>query len=441
MSPRSAPLLLAACLAALAACAPAPHRPNVVVVVIDTLRADRLPFYGYGKDTAPYLGEWARRGVVFDRAWSASSWTAPSTASLFTSVYPIQHGVTVGLKLYEDVKRRQDPSITLNRIPDELETLPVFLRDLGYRTFGITDNPNVVEREGFERGFDRFRNFDYAGGEQVNAVLERWLDEIRAAPRAFVYLHYMDPHWPYHERQPWFEPPAPGDEVARVHALYDSEIRYVDECIRQAFERLGVDEEWVVVLTSDHGEELLQRGSLQHDFKLYSELTHVPLIVNHPGAEPVRRRVGANVSLLDVLPTLREILGAPASDQDEGVSLVPYYLDEALPGERTIFSMRSRLEVRGGQRLRAVVHGQRKLILGEQEGDAAEYRELYDLDRDWAETRNLAAEDAGSADELATRWRRFEADARRWERDAREVRLDPDEVESLRGLGYVEDER
>jgi len=419
------------------ACRPAePRLPDVVVVVVDTLRADRLPFLGYGRDTAPFLSSWAERSIVFENAWSTSSWTAPAMASVFTGVYPNQHGVVLGRNAFLRLSA-EDPTMELNRIPDALETMPEMMRRLGYRTFGVADNPNLCAEEGFESGFDRFEGFDYEGAEAVNAVVERWREEIAAAEPSFVYLHYMDPHRPYHEREPWFE--DPGDEraarepFARPSEAYDSEIRYLDERIAQAFELLGVDERTVVVFAADHGEEFGDHGRGNHLFQLYSELTRVPLFVHHPGIEPRRRRVEGNVSLVDVLPTLRAILGEPPAEQDEGRALTESWLGEREPGvlgERTLFAMRTSP---AGNRIRSAVRGGFKYV----HTLPSNRRELYDLAADPGELRNLIDERADIAQRLQEALERFEAGARRWEASSTQVELTEEELRSLERLGYA----
>lgn len=417
------------------------RRPDVIVVVIDTLRADHLPWHGYPKLTAPYLNELAQKGVVFDRAWSASSWTAPSTASIFTGVYPNQHGVTAGLKLVLNHNREnQDQSIELNRIPDSLETLPLFFRDLGYRTYGLTDNPNIQAAEGFDRGFDRFKNFDYKNARHMNVELAKWAQEIRASEEpTFTYLHYMDPHYPYVKRDAFYQAPAdPGDPVAELKAVYDSEIGFLDALLRKALESIGFDEQTILVVTADHGEELMQRGDLQHDFKLYSELIHVPLFIVQPGIEPKRKRVVQNVSTLDILPSLREMLGISPSKQDQGRSLLPYYLDAEQPEDRVIFSMRSRLEALGGEKKRAVIYGKHKLILTQSK--RPEFLELYDLEQDPKELVNLAQTQPEFAAELRERWLQFEAGASTWTGERVRIAVDEEMESSLTNLGYTDGE-
>jgi len=430
------------------ACSSEPPGPNVVLVVIDTLRADHLPFYGYENQTAPYLDSLAARGVVFERAWSTSSWTAPATASIMTGLYPNQHGVTQGMKLVQTMQQEGATTLTLNRIPTAIETVPKLMKSRGYRTFGITDNPNICKEEGFEGGFDRFKNFDYRNAPLVNRTLANWSDKIKSSDGWFVYLHYMDPHFPYYEREPWYQAPPPGHdknatsererEIPTLRATYDSEINFVDHHIRQALELLEVDEETVIVIVADHGEELMQRSNdKQHEFKLYSELTHVPLVIVHPGAQLTRSRVPHTVSIIDILPTLREIIGAPASSVDAGESLVPYYTSPGeLPDDRPVFAMRERLEVLGGQKKWAIMQRDDKLILTENEHGAKAV--LYDMGSDWGELRDISKENLIRVAELKADLAEMREQAQLFDPEQVELELSEEQEDNLEMLGYLE---
>ncbi len=442
-----------ACALLAAACSngePQKAAPNVLMVVIDTLRADHLPFYGYSEQTAPFLDRIAKQGVVFERAWATSSWTAPATASIFTGLYPNQHGVTQGMVLVNNVRATGDPTITLNRIPDAIETVPELMKSRGYRTYGIADNPNICEEEGFESGFDRFQNFPNLDATAINQTLRGWSEEIRSAPSWFVYLHYMDPHYPYQKRERWYKDPAQGElagtfkterelEIADLLATYDSEINYVDHHIRKAFRLLDVNEETIVFFIADHGEELKQRSDIsQHDFKLYSELTRVPFFIIHPGVTRARNRVSHAVSAIDVLPTLREMIGAPPSEIDAGESLVPYYTRDELPADvRPVFSMRERMEVLGGQKIWAVIRGDKKLILTENKTGLE--TELYDLEADWLELENIAESDPTVVTELSAGLKEMRERALRFDPEEIQLELSEDEEQTLRDIGYVED--
>jgi arylsulfatase A-like enzyme len=412
----------------LSACSSRPSRPDVVVVLIDTLRADHLSFYGHERETAPFLAELAAGGVVFENAWAPSSWTAPSTASLFTGVYPDQHGVTTGLWVHERYGL-DELGVPIGRLPEELQTLPELMRSLGYRTFAITDNRNICEDAGFARGFDRFANFHYAGAEKVNEVLDGWADEITASESSFVYLHYIDPHQPYHAKQPWMPPGDPDQRVVR----YDSEIGYVDHHIGLALERIGVDEDTLVIVVADHGEEFGDHGDYGHRLnKLYGELTRIPLVVRQPGVAPTRSRVAEHVSLLDVLPTLRQILGAPASTNDMGRSLTDYFVGGPAPEPRTIFSMRTWIRPERQERKWAVVRGRHKYVFAD-----SGTRELFDLVDDPGEQRNLWTEGSDVARSLQSAWDAFAASAPVWTAATAEVRMTEQDIETLEALGYT----
>lgn len=438
----------------------APDLPDVVLIVVDTLRADRLPFHGCERDNAPFLSSLAETAHVFDNAWSTSSWTAPSTASILTGLYPFQHGVLTGLIHYQH-DSGQDAEVRLNRLPDEALTIAESLRELGYRTFGVTDNPNITERMGFDQGFDRFAQLDYEGAEAVNEQLLAWEDELRGGGPFFVYLHYMDPHAPYNRRTPWFDAayPAPvtprrtaeGEALAERKArsilrrganrklpplaaedplrwlsnAYDSEIRHMDEHVQEIFERLEIGDDALVVFTADHGEEFLDHGGLAHGFQLYSELVQVPMFVRIPG-DAAQTRSGNAVTTVDILPTLCALLGAPGDQRSTGVNLLE-------SSERTLYA--SRDAERGERSLRALVRGHHKLVVTRPEGAL----ELYDLSVDPGEQRDLAQEQPELTATMKAELERIETASPRLTRQFSDpVTLSEAELEKLGALGYVE---
>lgn len=422
--------------AGLLACGSARWDGNVVLVVIDTLRVEGLPFHGGPESRAPFLNALARQGLVFEEAWSASSWTAPATASLFTSTYPNEHGVIMGLRVYE-TQKTEEQQIRLNRIPESLETLPVLMKAQGYRTFGISGNLNVDAAMGFSRGFDRFEMVDYLKGRDGRTLVSRlleWHDEIRASQPFFLYVHFMDPHEPYRRHAEWIPADAPPrpDRGMEDRTAYDSEIGLVDQELARLFRELPLDDALVIV-TSDHGQEFDDHGGFGHGFQLYSELTRVPLLLRHP--ELGSGRVSRSVSNLDILPTLRALLGAPASSQDRGVPLV----GPRAPGEdedRALFAMRSRIFGRGATYKRAVVNGDLKLVVTEPAG----LSELYDLAADPREQRDLSEvrpDDVRALrallDEQASA-----ADSSLYEA-ADPLHAGPEMIEMLERLGYVEE--
>ena len=383
---------------------------------------------GYPKETAPFLASLAGDGVVFEHAHSTSSWTAPATASLFTSLLPIQHQLTTGLRVSKALEQE------VQKLPPEVETLPELFARNGYRTFGVTDNLNISNRQGFERGFDRFRSHQYKGAPTVNAKLLEWKEEIDAAERAFVYLHYMDPHEPYQVREPWFVGDASTGHNTR--AAYESEISYVDDHIARLFHEMGWGDDVLVVLTSDHGEEFHEHGAEGHGTALYGETLNVPFVVSWPAVLGPRRVTG-RVSTLDLLPTLRGLLGLTSEAQHEGRDLSSVLVG-AEPEARPLYAHLSQTHpqlVRAGDELllRALIEEDWKLILS---GHAEP--ELYQLRDDPRETKNLASEQPDRLQALRSRLEALEANARRFEATRETTSLTEEEREHLQDIGYGE---
>jgi arylsulfatase A-like enzyme len=427
-------LALAAAAAAVAALlAPAPEaarpRPNVVVLLVDTLRADHLPAYGYGKDTAPFLSRLAERAVVFDAAQSTSAWTAPATASLFTSLHPFQHHVDTGFMVTQQM-REVGQEIRLNRLPADVPTMPEAMRAAGYTTFGIAANVNIGQVMGFSRGFHRFRHFP----EDVPATVlgekaAQWGRGMRASRPYFLYMHFLDPHAPYRQNPPWFA--ATGDAAADRVAAYDSEIRLVDSVIERLHRALEWDRDTILIVVADHGEEFGDHGGRGHGQTLFSEMLHVPMIVHAPGRF-APRRVAEPVSLLDVLPTLREIAGAPAEARDEGRSLRPLLEGGAQDPERRSLLAHLLRRDQSDRLLHSVRRGRWKYIEGTRDPEL-----LFDLARDPGEQSNLVAARPALAGHLRENLRGTVRGARTFAGSQGTTIMDPATAETLRSLGYV----
>jgi arylsulfatase A-like enzyme len=432
-------LVAAACAGCRAGSGPSPspsatpdRRPNIVLVVVDTLARDHLPFYGYPKDTAPFLSELARQGVVFERAHSTSTWTAPATASIMTSMYPPQHGVTHGLMATRRLQR-QSETVRLNRLPDEAETLAETLLTGGYATFAVAENVNISASLGFQQGFLRFRNLrKESGADALNRRLFNWTGQLRSTRPYFLYLHYLDPHEPYTPRAPWYDASQTGD--ARQASAYDSEISFVDRQLRLAWERLGWERDTLLVVTADHGESFGRRGFAGHGHTLFGEVLDVPLLVVFPDRRQAGRRVTERVNHLDLAPTLADFAGLPRRPQHEGRSLLPLLAGGAAPASRALFAHLHRRQPNGQElELHAVIDGDWKLIAGP--GRAPQ---LYDLGSDPGERRDLAPAQPERVADLERRWSAFLSGARRVAAQAQELELDAEARERLRALGYVQ---
>jgi len=405
-------------------------RPNIVLICVDTLRRDHLPFYGYGKQTAPFLSSLAARGVVFEHAYSTSAWTAPAAASLFTGLYPLQHGVVTGRFAVRKLRKGGIP-MRLNRIPGTAETIPEALKAAGYSTFGVVQNSNIRPELGFDAGFDLFRPLNPAKeADVITAELRELRDRILSRPPYFLYLHYMDPHEPYSKRRAFFDAAARGP--ARRISAYDSEIHHADLHLRQASELLGWERQTLLVFTSDHGEELGERGFWGHARSLHAETLNVPLLVFGPGVPALRVR--ERVSHVDVLPTLREVSGAPAAPGLAGLSLWRLIREEAtrLP-ERTLFAdFWQAPDGRAEPQQRVAIRGAWKRLEGEPSGPL-----LFNLDLDPFERTNRIGLAPQVAEELRLALEGFESQARRLEPEYAETLLDEKTNEELRALGYV----
>jgi arylsulfatase A-like enzyme len=361
-----ASLFLASCALALgvAAACRREARPagRFVLISLDTLRADHLGAYGYGRPTSPFLDALAGRATLFENAVVALPGTLPSHMSMFTGLYPPEHGV------YPE-----------KSLASAIRTLPEVLHGEGFRTGGHTEGGYVAGRYGFSRGFDEWSDESpmvegpkglVKSRDAVKRTFRLGLEFLRRARRRdafFLFLHTYSIHDPYdppeeYRARYWSGPPPDGafppsgadlaaynlgqrDLVPRAveyyRALYDAQIRYTDDVLRDFFEGLaglGLKDSVTVVLTSDHGEEFLEHGKLVHE-QVYPECLHVPLVVLRPG-QRAGRRVSALVRTIDLAPTLFELAGIPPARWPpvSGRSLVPLLRGETGPAERDAYA-------------------------------------------------------------------------------------------------------
>lgn len=436
MKPHGSLLAILACLGT--ACGQqvqAHSAPNVVFIVIDTLRAADLPLDGASPETAPFLDALSRNSVVFDNAFSASSWTAPATASIFTSRYPNEHGVTQGYMASKKAMRK-GLALELNKVPQSIESLPVFMRNQGYSTFGVTANINIDEPLGFDRGFDYFqlmKGFGETDSDNVYEQLMEWKEQIKGAQPAFIYLHLMDPHEPYIRHEAWVDADAavPADPLDD-HVAYRSEIRKVDEYLRRMLEELDLGDDTVIILTADHGQEFRDHGGTGHAMSLYSELTKVPMLVQIGKNGPTGHS-SANVSNMDLLPTLRELLATPAVAGEQGESLLDV-MEELERGPRSLFSMRSIRHGKDVRRMRSIISGSYKAIQYQHDDRVL----LFNLDEDPGEKKNLARK---QPDRLREMLEEMDAqDARALQSSIFEAgvqNLSVEDLERLQKIGYT----
>ncbi len=318
---------------------PRDERPDVFVFLLDTLRPDHLSCYGYERETTPHIDAFAAEGVRFENAFSAAPWTDPSIAALFTGLHPSDLWEP---GLHEDIIKKV--------LPDGVRTLAELLADEGYFTVAASDHPGIRATR-FGRGFDVFNHMYAALGpmdgwrqtptETVLEELRGLLHQRRPGGRLF-YVHLIYPHRPYAAPAPFateFGPPAVGETEAEREGMinmYDGEIRRTDELLGTFFADLraaGVDRSSIQVILSDHGEGFWEHDGLEeHGNSLYNELLRIPLILRAPGRLPAGRSVTDLVGIVDVLPTLLDLVGAEAPEHCRGTSLLDTLAGEARPG-------------------------------------------------------------------------------------------------------------
>ncbi|HKH46087.1 MAG TPA: sulfatase-like hydrolase/transferase [Thermoanaerobaculia bacterium] len=410
------------------------HPPNVLFILVDTLRHDHLTPYGYTRhDTSPEIKRWlADPGVVVENAYSQAPWTLPSVISFMTGRYP---GELVGSDL------------AAFGIPQDVKPLAERMTGLGYHTGGFVANPTLHAGAGFGRGFRTYfappADIEWLGrhADDVNRHALPWLRAFQRRP-FFLYVHYIDPHDPYENpdmidgraffmpgyRGPvaggWIhgiytgglEVPDPARDIPYIEALYDGEIRYVDRHIGALLAALDPEvlQNTLIVLTSDHGEELHDHGGWKHGQTLYEEQIHVPLIFRWDGRIKAGTRLSGTAQLLDLVPTLTAGAGGEADASWDGINLLPALMGKAALPRRPAFAE----GLSGGPLRAAAVLDGRKLVLFNREepfrpGDGLQEHlwkldlgrlrraELYDLTKDPGERRDLAGTDPQGVGGLA----------------------------------------
>jgi len=448
-------------LSVLAGCAgnaaPKAEDLNVLLIVVDTLGAEHMGAYG-GDARTPNLDALAAGGVRFGSAFSSAPWTQPSIASLMTSLMPSQHGV-----------QRLGQAL-----PAAFETLAEQLGgQLGRQTQGVVSHVLLLPKNGYAQGFDQYDSraaggHDELSSEQVTAGAIEFLD-AREASKAnakpfFLFVHYFDPHYLYREH-PEFPHGAPYDgpitssmpiwelrdqrqtlnarDIEHLKDLYHEEIAFTDYHIGRLLEHLrvkGLEQNTLVIFTADHGEEFMGHGWIGHTRTLYDELLHVPLIFSLPGVLDAAL-VRSPVSLLDVAPTVLDLLGSAAPAAWQGRSLVPL-LSGAATSEpaRLVFSEVSygpKGESKKKQAMEKRAH-KTSLVLGELKmiHDRLSGRwELYRRAEDPGEQRDLYSESDRAQGVLKSKILEFEASRGQSELGA--VKLDAGEMDQLEKLGYL----
>ncbi len=331
-------------------------RPNVALIVLDTLRADHLGSHGYSaRPTTPALDAFAKRAIRYDRVYAPSPWTAPSLGSIVTGLYPSQH--RAGTRVLREnavtrssVGQKRKNQLNYRGMGLERETLGELFADAGYETVGFQTNYFYSEGLGFARGFGRYIQYKGSSTQGARAGLglaKDWLDDREDTRPFLLTAHFIDPHSPYRMRRPFTEgfgipeglpddvdtdPDLPavtlrrfGDASAEhadaIRALYDADVRWLDDALAELLPLLE-REDTLIVVVSDHGEAFHEHGKFAHGHGLYEELLQVPLLMRLPGGQWAGTVDSREASLLDLYPTLLELAGLDVPRGGEGVSLL-----------------------------------------------------------------------------------------------------------------------
>jgi arylsulfatase A-like enzyme len=424
------------------------RRPNVILISIDTLRADHLGCYGYARPTSPVLDKFASKGVLFEDVSATSPWTLPSHGSLLTGLYPNRNG----LRLRRDY------------LGNDIVTIAEILGEQGFLTAAIVNSVLLSRKFGLDRGFNDFTYVkeDVAQVEPSKVETEalKWLSEHGSKP-FFLFLHYYDLHsdyrsLPHYEKQ--FVRPYDGKadgstaqllrhrsgqlslnrgDAEHLIDLYDASIRQMDDGLGRLFELLRTKrllDYTFIIITSDHGEEFLDHGSVLHGRTYFQEVIQVPLLLRGPDI-PRSKRIKHMASLVDVMPTILSLLDIPRPDSLDGRDQCPFWQDsDSEPPVRNLFAEADWNNVIQNRIVddikRMIRHRRFKLHYDR----VTMEKQLYDLSNDPKEKINIALENSSMADSLFLQLQDF----MKIETTGQPASpLSPEEINRLRSLGYL----
>jgi arylsulfatase A-like enzyme len=402
---------------------PQKHLPPIILITIDTLRADHLSCYGSNKVKTPVIDALAKKGILFNKAISQCPWTTPSIASILSSLCPSIHkgGEIVG----------EGESKSFRKIAESIALLPEILKKQGYFTQAILSNPQLTKEQGFTKGFVGFHNFDdsyyeipglfylrllknirsnvsnqwYTPGDIITKEVIGWLNKYHKSS-FFLWIHYTDPHIPYQPAKKYlknlnykskfkdkrvldFGKIRSGnyniisDDREYIESLYNGEIRFADDqlgIVISKLKKLGIFDKTLIILTSDHGEEFWEHLGFEHGHTVYDELLHIPLIIHFGNLYPSKNKVIKNqVRLIDIFPTVLDFLNIKHQSFIQGRSLMPIIAGKE--EKRTAFS---EYLYRGKERKSIINDGFKYIYFPD-----IDREELYDLKRDPGELTNL----------------------------------------------------
>lgn len=402
---------------------------NVLLITLDTTRADRLGSYGYSRAQTPRLDRLAGEGLLFEQCITPTAYTLPSHSSIMTGTYPPYHGVRINGN---------------TGLADVQVTMAERLRGRGYRTGAFVGAFVLDGRWGLNQGFDHYDDeFDVPPGERLDLAgvqrpasvvvdaATKWLDESDDAGKPFfAWVHLYDPHTPYEPPEPYRSKFASSDPMS----LYDGEIAFVDAQVGRLLDWLsgrGLDRNTIVVVVGDHGEGLGSHGESEHGYYIYDYAVRVPLLVRLPGKTSAGRRIAEQVRTIDIFPTLLEFLGDATPDAVQGDSFVPLIdgRHESAPRYAYSESVATKLQY-GWSGLYSIRTNQYKYI-------QAPRAELYDLGQDPGETTNQLTGLRRVTHELRGTLSAIRKEVEEGAPEATEANLDAETMAKLSSLGYL----
>ncbi len=459
---------------------PASHeKPNVILITIDTLRADHLGCYGNPTMITPSMDSLAAGGATFSKVTAQVPLTLPSHTSILTSTYPPIHGVRDNARY---------------RFSDDLPTLAEILRDNGYLTAAFVSAFVLDSRFGLDRGFevydDRIQNQAYfyfssasppfaiavafkvlglapehkperKADKTTGAVIE-WLEQ-HAGNRFFLWIHYFDPHGPLNPPPPYDTLYLPDgadpvefranaeryasllgqidsrmltcEEIEGIQSLYEGEITFTDHHVGLLLERLqnlGIADRTLLVLTADHGQSISEHDYIGHSMELYREIMRIPLILNYPGRIPAGTTVDHAVQSIDIMPTILDLLGIEPPGTCRGISLLPMTSAGAGSSESRSSYLETLHPLQKKRRLIGLDSGEYKYIKALEGGR----EELYSAGTDPAEARNLAATDPELTEIMRKKLQEMLEGMQNYS-SSKEIPMDRQTIEAMKALGYI----
>ncbi len=452
----------------------AEEHPNILLIIVDTLRADRLEASRGGTPLMPNLRALAENSAYFKEAYSQETFTKPSVASILTSLYPAVHGVRFGVLGSEGRMpsgARAALEIRVDVLSPELTTLAEVLKRRGYSTVAVQTNMQLTAECGFAAGFD---HYEYLGPVSADVTTEKALGLLSALEEPFfAYVHYIDPHMPYsppsHVAAHLGTPPEISEQdealvrqygayyldmalhaigfreertLARfsdrgreyIRFMYDAEALFVDEQLFSIVTAVkALDRPSLTVVTSDHGEELWEHGSVGHTKTVYRELAHVPLVLS--AAKFGHKIIDQPVETLDIAPTIAAYLGIEGVDGWQGRNLLPALLGERVE-TRAVFSVARGMQPWGPRHWEAVLFEGQRLVLDNDKGKAS----LFAIQGDPFEQHNLASgrpSQVRALEALLEDFRERNACHPLRQSDVSTAVTPQEVVEALRALGYL----